>query len=100
MDPGKRTERAVNEAAVNYDFEVKPTASLRVKNQLTIPREIADRVGAEPGDSFVVDVDPASPDVIRLRKLPRSYAGILPGVWGSHEDVLEYLREERASWGE
>ena len=96
----KRTERRVNEAALDYDFDVKPTASLRAKNQLTIPKEIAERVGAEPGDSFVVDVDPANPSVIRLRKLPRSYAGILRGVWGSHEDVLEYLREERASWGE
>ena len=37
---------------------------------------------------------------MRIRKARVSWAGAATGVFGTEEEVLEFLREERASWGE
>lgn len=95
-----KREKPAPEPALAYGLVGQPVVRLRGKNQLTIPHEIAERAGLEPGERFAIDLDPDEPDVIRLRRLRTSYAGLLRDMWGSHEDVLGYLREERASWGE
>ena len=74
--------------------------NLRRKNQLTLPQPIADRLGARPGDRLVFETDGAEPGVIHVRRLLDSYAGVATGVYGTEEEVAEYLRQERASWGE
>jgi AbrB family looped-hinge helix DNA binding protein len=71
---------------------------LRKKNQLTLPEPIAERLGVAPGDRLVFEADDEHRDGVRLRRLRRSYAGALAGVYGRPEEVATYLRGERASW--
>jgi len=40
----------------------------------------------------------AEPGVIRVRLVPRSYAGTLTGTYGTSKDVEEFLRDEHADW--
>ncbi len=47
------------------------------------------------GDRFVVEIDPADPDVIRFHRIRPSYAGALRDLYG---DPDEYVEAERASW--
>jgi bifunctional DNA-binding transcriptional regulator/antitoxin component of YhaV-PrlF toxin-antitoxin module len=97
---GTRKPVRIKEAAMTYVEDLTRVVQLRAKNQITLPREVADQIGARPGDRFVIDALAEPQGEVRLRKLPRSLAGTLDGAWGSHEQVIEYLREERASWGE
>ena len=76
---------------------VSAPARLRARNQLTIPEPIVEAAGIELGETFVVEVDPNDPDVVRLRRVRVSYAGALRGVYG---DIDAYLEEERAAWGD
>ncbi|HEV3309539.1 MAG TPA: hypothetical protein VG815_03355 [Chloroflexota bacterium] len=92
-------QRQVKEAGLAYAVDPAPVALLRPKNQITLPLEVVDRIGAQPGDRFIVDAPNEPFGEVRLRKLPRSYAGTLDGVWGSHDQVIDYLREERGTWG-
>lgn len=72
---------------------------LRDRNQLTLPDRVAERVGAKPGDRLLLTIDPIEPGVMRLKRLPDSYAGIAGDLYGgSTEAHLAYLAEERASW--
>ena len=70
-------------------------ARLRARNQLTLPDPVVQAAGLGEGDRFVVDIDPAEPEVIRLRRVRSSYAGALVSVYG---DPREALAEERESW--
>lgn len=72
---------------------------LRKKNQLTLPEQIAEHLGVEPGDRLLFEVDPDDPECVHVRRIRRSYAGALEGIYGkTPEEVAEYLRNERASW--
>jgi bifunctional DNA-binding transcriptional regulator/antitoxin component of YhaV-PrlF toxin-antitoxin module len=73
---------------------------LRTKNQLTLPEPIAKQLGVGPGDQLIFQIDENEPDIVHLRPLLRSYAGIAAGSYGSPEEVAEYLQRERAAWGE
>jgi len=79
---------------------VEADARLRQKNRLTLPGAIVRVLGAAPGDVIVFEADPAEPGTAHLHLLPRSFAGSLQGVYGTGEEVMEYLRSERASWDE
>lgn len=81
-------------------MKVQIAVNLRRKNQVTLPQPIADRLGAKPGDRLVFETDGEEPGVIQVRRLLNSYAGVADGVYGTEEEVAEYLRQERASWGE
>ena len=70
-------------------------ARLRDRNQITIPDAIARAAGMEPGEMFVVELEPEDPDTLRVRRVRTSYAGALRGLYG---DVTTSLAEERASW--
>lgn len=73
--------------------------TLRDRNQLTLPDRVAERIGAKTGDRLLLTFDPGEAGIIRLKRLPDSYAGIADGVYGSTtEQHLAYIAEERASW--
>lgn len=81
------------------DETLEITVSLRERNQITLPDRVATRLGAQAGDRLLLSIAPADPDVVRLRRLPRTYAGTLTGVYGrTAEEQTAYLAGERASW--
>jgi bifunctional DNA-binding transcriptional regulator/antitoxin component of YhaV-PrlF toxin-antitoxin module len=75
-------------------------ARVRARYQVTLPEPVADALAAHPDDRLRFEADPAEPGVVRIRKARVSWAGAATGVFGTEEEVLEFLREERASWGE
>ena len=80
---------------------VEAEAKLRPKNQVTLPEEIAKRLGVGPGDQLIFRIADDDPRQVHVRPVRRSYAGILEGVYGkTPEEVEEYIRGERASWEE
>lgn len=68
--------------------------TLSRKNQIVVPREAREALGARPGDKLLVIV--CSNRTLALRK-PKSYRAALRGL---AEDVYspDYLEEERRSW--
>jgi bifunctional DNA-binding transcriptional regulator/antitoxin component of YhaV-PrlF toxin-antitoxin module len=75
---------------------VSAEAHLRARNQITIPDSIVRAVGIEPGETFVVEVEPGDGDTLRLRRVRTSYAGALRGLWGADANV--FLEAERNAW--
>jgi hypothetical protein len=75
--------------------DVVATARLRSRNQLTLPDPIVQAAGLDEGATFVVELDEADPDVVRLRRVRSSYAGALKGLY---EPTSEYLQGERSGW--
>ncbi len=78
---------------------VAAEARLRARFQLTLPEPVALALAARPDDRLIFEADPAEPGVVRVRKARTSWAGAAAGAFGSEEEVLAFLREERASWG-
>jgi bifunctional DNA-binding transcriptional regulator/antitoxin component of YhaV-PrlF toxin-antitoxin module len=74
---------------------VTAEARFRGRNQITIPDPIVQASGIEQGETFVVEVVPSDPDTVVLRRVRKSYAGALDGMYG---DVSAYLEDERNSW--
>lgn len=79
---------------------IEAETALRRKNQITLPEAVARELGVEPGDHLVFTVARDRAEPVTVRRLPRSYAGIAAGVYGTPEEAVAYLRKERASWGE
>lgn len=78
---------------------VEAQARIRKKSQITIPQEILDKLGIGPGDTIVFCIREGNPKVAQLRPLPRSFSGLLTGVYGkTQEEIEDYLREERDAW--
>jgi bifunctional DNA-binding transcriptional regulator/antitoxin component of YhaV-PrlF toxin-antitoxin module len=75
---------------------VNAEAHLRARNQITIPDSIVRAVGIEPGETFIVEVEPDDGDTLRLRRVRTSYAGALRGLWGADANV--FLEAERNAW--
>jgi bifunctional DNA-binding transcriptional regulator/antitoxin component of YhaV-PrlF toxin-antitoxin module len=74
---------------------------LRQKNQITLPAEVARALEAGPGDRLLFTVYPDAPDTAVVRRIRESYFGVLAGAYGSgHDELLEYVRAEHASWGD
>jgi hypothetical protein len=70
-------------------------ARVRERNQLTLPEPVAQAGKVVAGDRFVVEIDPADPDTIRLHRIRDSYAGALRDVYG---DSVAALAEAREGW--
>ncbi|MGH2410128.1 MAG: AbrB/MazE/SpoVT family DNA-binding domain-containing protein, partial [Chloroflexota bacterium] len=74
--------------------------TLTGKNQLTLPAEGIRAVGWERGDRILVRL--IAGDRLLLMRCPTDwaayYAGKLGEVFGSHEETIAYLEEERRSW--
>jgi AbrB family looped-hinge helix DNA binding protein len=80
---------------------IRAVSDVRRKNQVTVPHQIAKEMGLEAGSRLVFELDPDDPDIIHVRRLRRSYAGIARGVYGdTSEEIAAYIRSERESWGE
>ena len=75
--------------------DIIATARLRSRNQLTLPDLIVQSAGLDEGATFVVELDPSEPDVVRLRRVRTSYAGALKGLY---EPTGDYLEGERSGW--
>ena len=75
---------------------VSAEAHLRARNQITIPDSIVRAVGIEPGETFIVELEPDDGDTLRLRRIRTSYAGALRGLWGADANV--FLEAERNAW--
>lgn len=75
-------------------------ARLRLKNQLTLPEAMAEHLEAEPDDVLEFEADPDRPGAVVVRRLPRTFAGSMRGIYGTTEEMIEYLREEHESWKE
>ncbi|MDE2572440.1 MAG: AbrB/MazE/SpoVT family DNA-binding domain-containing protein [bacterium] len=76
--------------------------TIRPKNQITLPAEIAERLGVRAGDRILFSLlESEELPRVEVRPLRRSYAGILRGVYGETEEEIEaYVRGERESWDE
>ena len=72
-------------------------ARLRERNQLTIPDAIVREGRIEPGETFVVELEPDQPETLLLRRVRSSYAGALRGLWG--KDAGADLEADRKTWG-
>lgn len=77
---------------------IEVEATLRDKNQLTIPREIAERHKLSPGQKLVIVDSTERPGEFVVRVIAASYAGALAGVFGTTEQNVEYVRHEREDW--
>jgi len=79
---------------------VEAEARLRAKNQLTVPEAIVEALHAEPNDTFVWETDPEMPGVARVHRVPHAFAGSLTGVYGTSQEVIDFVRGEHAAWDE
>lgn len=79
---------------------VEAEARLRAKNQLTLPGPIAEALDARPDDVLVFEADPALPGHAHVHVVPRDFAGSLTGTYGTSDEVLAFIREERSAWGD
>jgi len=86
-------------AATRIPSSFAVEARVRARFQVTLPEPVAAALAARPEDRLLFEADPAEPGVVRIRKARVSWAGAATGVFGSEEEVLAFLREERASWG-
>lgn len=77
-------------------FERSTPIRIRAKNQITIPEPIATQLGVAPGDRLLARVDESGQLV--LRKVPRSFAGALAGLWGTQEEIDAEIRAGRDAW--
>ena len=64
-----------------------------------LDRHVESRVEG-PRDRLLFEIDPAEPGVVRLRVLPRDFAGSMTGVFGTTDETLAFVRGERDAWGE
>jgi hypothetical protein len=70
-------------------------ATLREKNQLTLPSAVVSKIGAHIGQRFIVE---SRGNTVLLHLVPDSFAGTMEGVYGSSEDANAYVEGERAAW--
>lgn len=74
--------------------------TLTGKNQITLPADGLRDLGWERGDRLIVQV--LGDDMVVLMRRPENpaeyFAGKMGDVFGTHEDVMRYLEEERRSW--
>ena len=70
------------------------------RNQVSLPANGLRELGWERGDRLIVEV--LGDDMLLLVRRPRrwaeSFAGRLGDVFGTHEENIRYLDEERKSW--
>jgi hypothetical protein len=71
------------------------------KNQVSLPARGVRQLGWERGDRLLVHV--LDHDILLLTRRPENpaefFAGKLGHVFGTHEETLRFLEEERAAWG-
>lgn len=70
-------------------------ATLRPKNQVTIPDAAVKLLGAEVGDRFVVTVQPGGGPIV-LTPVRETYAGTMAAVYPPN--AVEEIRRDRDAW--
>jgi bifunctional DNA-binding transcriptional regulator/antitoxin component of YhaV-PrlF toxin-antitoxin module len=74
--------------------------TLTSKNQISLPARSVRELGWERGDRLIVEV--IAPGMVVLLRRPESFtealAGRLTDVFGTHEETLRWLDEERSRW--
>jgi bifunctional DNA-binding transcriptional regulator/antitoxin component of YhaV-PrlF toxin-antitoxin module len=73
-------------------------ALVRDKNQVTIPRQIAERHRIRVGQRLII-VDGQHEDEFTVRVIRSTYAGVLAGMFGTMDENVAYVRGEREDWG-
>jgi len=77
-------------------------AKLSKKYQVVIPREIRRKLGLEAGST--ISLYPLDDKRAVLVKQPKDYVAALEGlgadIWKSLGGADNYIKEERASWGD
>lgn len=71
---------------------------LRAKNQITIPRAVAQAMGLQPGDRLVFVVEKEGTGHAHVYRMPQSFAGIAPTAYGGPGGTARYLKAEREGW--
>lgn len=79
--------------SINVLPRLSGIASLRQKNQLTIPEAAIKAIGARVGDRFLVSVHASGIDLVPIRE---TYAGALADVYPA--DAVDEIRRERDAW--
>ncbi|MGH2458762.1 MAG: AbrB/MazE/SpoVT family DNA-binding domain-containing protein [Chloroflexota bacterium] len=76
--------------------------TLTGKNQVSLPANGVRQLGWERGDHLLVETIDNEMMVLIRRPVDwvGAFAGKLTDVFGSHEENLAWLAEERRSWGE
>ena len=70
-------------------------ARLRARNQITLPDPVVQAGALVEGERFVVEINPAEPDTVRLHRIRPSYAGALHELF---PDPAAALAEVRQGW--
>ena len=74
--------------------------TLTGKNQVSLPAQGIRELGWQRGDKLLVEI--LGKDMLLLVRRPTNWADAFSGkmghVFGTHEDTLRYLDEERRSW--
>jgi bifunctional DNA-binding transcriptional regulator/antitoxin component of YhaV-PrlF toxin-antitoxin module len=74
--------------------------TLTSKNQISLPARSVREMGLDHGDRFIVQV--LGDDMIVLVRRPQrfaeAFAGRLTDVFGTHEETIRWLDDERDSW--
>ena len=90
----RRPVRPRRKALVEEEGDIRP------KNQVTLPKRIAEALGVSPGDGLVFVDDEDQTDELRVYCVPRSFAGIAPHAYGGPQSGTAYVRAERKAWEE
>ena len=76
--------------------------TLTGKNQVSLPSSGVRQLGWQRGDRLLVET--IGDDIMILMRRPvdwvDAFAGKLTDVFGTHEENLAWLEDERRSWGE
>ena len=76
-----------------------PTVKLSSKNQITLPVDIVRSFGLTPGDKLVVQV--VDWRIILMKESENTveqFKGSTKGVYGSLEEIDDYIAESRGRW--
>jgi hypothetical protein len=77
---------------------VTAEARLRAKNQLTLPDAVVKAGAIEEGETLIIEIEPSSPETLRIHRVRESYAGTYRGLWGPDPEAT--LEADRDSWGQ
>lgn len=82
--------------------EIAGETTLTAKNQVSLPAKRMRELGWAKGDRLIVEI--LSEDMLLLVRRPAhwtdAFAGRLTHVFGTHEENIEWIEGERASWTE
>jgi AbrB family looped-hinge helix DNA binding protein len=76
--------------------------TITAKNRVSLPAKAIRHLGWKKGDQLLVTM--LNDDTIVLTRRPENwtdaYSGKMGHVFGTHEDTMRFLEEERRSWQE